>query len=183
MLPNILGRAGAFAALLLASATAARAQSFSATSYELRGPNGKTAALLAMAPNGTPGLWLMDPEGRPRLVLNLYPENDYAPGFGMNDEQGRAVGLFRMAGPNHSPVLVFKSDGQDRMVLGLDMNEAGRAPFLHLGGDGINHLNPPAAPAPSGGGKGDLALTALIALSAGALGGRLSARRKDGASP
>lgn len=176
---NFFGRA---IVLLLAAATFARAQAISATSYELRGPNGKAALMIAMAPNGSPGLWFMDPEGRARMSLGLYPENDFTPGLVLTDEKGQAVGLFRMAGPNHSPVLVFKSDGHDRMVMGLDMNDAGRAPFLHIGGDGLNHLDSPAAPAaPATSGRGDLLLTALIALAAGALGGRLAAR-KNGAS-
>jgi hypothetical protein len=155
----------------------ARAQTISADSFELRGPNGRRAALIAMAPNGSPGIWLMDPQGRPRLELGLYPENDFTPGVVLNDEQGRAAGLFRMAGPNHSPVLVFKADGQDRMVQGLDMNEPSRAPFLTLAGQPGNRFSAPAsAPVAGAGGRGDLLLTALIALAAGALGGRLSSR-------
>jgi len=174
--PNVPGRAVALLGLLLAAAPIARAQPMSATSYELRGPNGKTAAMLAMSPNGSPGLWLMDPEGRPRMSLGLYPENDFTPGLVLTDEKGEAVGLFRMAGPNHSPVVVFKADGSDRMILGLDMNDRGRAPFLTIAGEPGNRLK---ALEPGGGGKSEFLFTALIAFAAGALGGRLSSRRKD----
>lgn len=103
-------------------------QVLSAHEFRLVDKNGAIGAQLAYSGEGTPVLFLFDKNGKPRAEIGTY--GDGLPCVVLMDEQSRAVGLFRLAGANQSPVLVMKSDGRDRMIMGLNMNGPGHEPFL-----------------------------------------------------
>jgi hypothetical protein len=89
---------------------------------------GRTRAELAMSPDGGPGLFFYDTGGRNRLVLGLYaPAEREDPFVVLNDTRQRAAGIFRLVGTQW-PVLVLKSNGADRSILGL--NPGSSEPFL-----------------------------------------------------
>jgi hypothetical protein len=90
---------------------------------------GKPRAELAFSRDGGPALFFYDSQGRNRLVLGLYApaEREY-PFVVLNDTQQLAAGIFRLFGPYETPVVVLKSEGQDRSLLGL--NPGSREPFL-----------------------------------------------------
>lgn len=79
---------------------------------------------------------LYGPDGRERLQLGTY-DGSYSkaekglPLIGFSDNKGGLRLLFRLAGRNESPVLVFKdSHHRDRMVIGLGLNENKEEPFI-----------------------------------------------------
>ena len=72
---------------------------------------------LGQSAEGSPGIWLFDRNGRARLNLGLYDDGNAA--IVLNDDQERAVEIFRTVGPENNPVLVLKSEGKDRLVMGL----------------------------------------------------------------
>jgi hypothetical protein len=121
------------------SATAAPAhpqEVLAAGRIELRDSSGKLRAELAMSADGGPALFFFDSAGKNRLVVGLYsPAESEAPSLVLNDAQQRATGVFRLFGPHDTPVLVLKSQGRDRSVLGLNPNST--EPFLtNYAGDG-----------------------------------------------
>jgi len=97
---------------------------------------GRPRAELALSPDGGPGLFFYDTQGRNRLVLGLYaPSEREYPFVVLNDTQQHAAGIFRLFGGNETPVVVLKNKGRDRSLYGLNPNSA--EPFLTtLGGDG-----------------------------------------------
>lgn len=100
----------------------------SAEQFVLVDSSGKTLAQLAKSGEGTPALFLFDKDKHCRLQAGVY--GDGQPYFGLFDDKNNAVGLFRVAGSQGSPVLVMKSNGRDRMIVGLGMNEAAQEPFI-----------------------------------------------------
>lgn len=90
----------------------------SAESFELTDRNGKKIGLISNSPAGTPGIWLFDRNGKVRLNIGLY-EDDNAT-IVLNDSNEEAVQIFRTVGEKNAPVLVMKHNGQDRIVLGLN---------------------------------------------------------------
>jgi hypothetical protein len=91
--------------------------------------SGKPRAELAFSREGGPALFFYDSHDRNRLVLGLYaPAEDEYPFVVLNDTQQHAAGIFRLFGQYETPVVVLKSEGQDRSLLGL--NPRSREPFL-----------------------------------------------------
>ena len=83
-------------------------------------------------------------DGRPRLQFGTYTA-EFEKGLPMaafSDNNGHIKMLLRLAGPNQSPVIIFKdSKGNDRMVMGLALNDGSEDPFLtYNDGDGIHTL-------------------------------------------
>lgn len=74
-------------------------------------------------------------DGQPRLQMGMYtaPGEKGLPLVGLSDNHGRLRMLFRLAGANESPVIVMKdTNGRDRLVMGLGLNDPQQAPFLSL---------------------------------------------------
>jgi len=103
---------------------------------------------LLWAPAGGGGqLGLMGADGEQRLGLGTY-DGSYAksetglPFVGLSDNRQGLRLLFRLAGKNESPVLVFKDTRhRDRMVIGLGMSDAGEEPFIaFFDASGKKHL-------------------------------------------
>ena len=70
--------------------------------------------------------------------MGLYP--DGLPLVGLFNEKFEAKALLRLAGGNNSPVLVMKNNNQDRIILGLDLQDS-KEPFLvHFDENGQKHL-------------------------------------------
>jgi len=142
----LAGLAGAYAASRLERGGPAPAPLPSATAagpsgvvaarrIELVDSGGRTRAILAMSPDGGPGLFFYDTAGRNRLVLGLYaPAESEFPFVVLNDTQQHAAGIFRLYG-KEDPVVVLKSKGRDRSIYGL--NAGSNEPFLvNYSGDG-----------------------------------------------
>ncbi|HTT09340.1 MAG TPA: hypothetical protein VMG60_00460 [Burkholderiaceae bacterium] len=112
-----------------ADAATAPAEAVIARRIDLVDGTGRVRAQLAVAADGASGLFFFDTAGRNRLVLGTYSkaENEY-PTIVLNDTQQHAAGIFRLFGSKETPVVVFKHDGQDRSIYGL--NPASTEPFL-----------------------------------------------------
>lgn len=63
----------------------------------------------------------MDDNGKARLSMGLY--QDQSAHFGLTDKNGEMIQLMRSFGPLESPLLIFKHQGHDRMILGLNSNQ------------------------------------------------------------
>lgn len=133
----------AFHSAVLAPAVAAEAMRprdvLVSNRIELRDASGRLRAELALSADGGPGLFFFDSEGRNRLVLGLYSkaENE-APSVVLNDPHERAAGIFRLFGPQDTPVVVLKHEGRDRSIYGL--NPQSTDPFLtSYAADGTQH--------------------------------------------
>lgn len=85
---------------------------------EIVGPDGKRQILMATTSEGSPGIWFFDRNGKARMNLGLYGDGNAF--IVLNDENDQAVQIFRTVGGTNAPVLVMKSHGQDRIVLGLN---------------------------------------------------------------
>lgn len=86
--------------------------------------------------NNQPIQDLYGEDGKLRLQIGTYggevsSAEKGLPMIGFSDNQGRLKMLLRLAGQNQSPVLVMKDNQQnDRVVLGLSLNNANEEPFL-----------------------------------------------------
>jgi len=116
--------------------TSAAAQPTSAASVvstrtlEVVGADGRRQLVMGTGTEGSPGIWIYDRNGKVRLSLGLYGDNNAS--IVLNDESEQAVEIFRTVGPHSAPVLVMKAQGRDRIVMGL--NGPGQDPFLVLYG-------------------------------------------------
>jgi hypothetical protein len=110
-----------------------RTSVLSAHALEVVGADGRRQIVMGTSGEGSPGIWIFDRNGRVRLSIGLYGDNNAS--IVLNDENEQAVQIFRTVGPRAAPVLVMKSQGRDRIVMGLD--GTGQDPFLVLyGADG-----------------------------------------------
>jgi len=84
---------------------------------EIIGADGRRQISMGTTSEGTPGIWLFDRNGKARVSIGLYRDGNA--GIVLNDDQERAVEIFRTVGGNSSPVLVMKAEGRDRIIMGL----------------------------------------------------------------
>jgi hypothetical protein len=114
---------------MLPQAAAAAPDVVSASRIRLLDSTGRARAELAMSPDGGPGLFFYDTQGRNRLVLGLYsPAESEYPFVVLNDTHQAAAGIFRLFGAQETPVVVLKNKGADRSIFGL--NPTSTDPFL-----------------------------------------------------
>lgn len=111
---------------IIPSAEAKDEKIITANAFNLVDSQGKLRAQLAFAKEGPPGLWLLDEKGVARVVLGLYA--DGTGHYGLQDKSGRMIQLARSFGAQESPLLIFKTAGQDSMLMGL--NPGNQTPFL-----------------------------------------------------
>ncbi len=97
---------------------------------EVVGADGRRQIVMGTSGEGSPGIWIFDRNGKARLSIGLYGDNNAS--VVLNDESEQAVQIFRTVGERSAPVLVMKSQGRDRIVMGL--NGASQDPFLVLYG-------------------------------------------------
>ena len=112
------------------SESASRAGVLSTHMLEVVGADGRRQIVMGTSGEGSPGIWIFDRNGKARLSIGLYGDNNAS--VVLNDEREQAVQIFRTAGEKSAPVLVMKSQGRDRIVMGL--NGASQDPFLVLYG-------------------------------------------------
>ena len=97
---------------------------------EVVGADGRRRLVMGTGTEGSPGIWIYDRNGKVRLSLGLYGDNNAS--IVLNDESEQAVEIFRTVGAHSVPVLVMKAQSRDRIVMGL--NGPGQDPFLVLYG-------------------------------------------------
>ena len=106
----------------------------STRALEVVGADGRRQIVMGTSGEGSPGIWIFDRNGKVRLSIGLYGDNNSS--IVLNDQNEQAVQIFRTVGPQAAPVLVMKSQGRDRIVMGLDGSS--QDPFLVLyGADGV----------------------------------------------
>lgn len=111
---------GAERFITLAKADTKSVDSIATKSLEIVDSQGRRRILMAASENGNPGIWFFDKRGKNRLTLGLYSDDNAY--IVLNDENNQAVQIFRTVGGSNSPALVMKSNGQDRIVMGLNFN-------------------------------------------------------------
>jgi hypothetical protein len=131
---------GVLAQLLFSPSTAfaGSGQNLSAKSIEIMDENGKKAGVLWSHPDAGGLISLLAPDGKQRIQLGICDgsvskSEKGLPLIGLMDNKGALRLLFRLAGKNESPVLVFKdTKHRDRMVIGLGMNDKSEEPFIAI---------------------------------------------------
>lgn len=120
---------GGFAANLVTPALAENG----ALSYWFLGDNANRKGVESYVNNGYPAQNFYGRDGQLRLQMGTYNAGGEAglPMVGLSDNHGHLKMLFRLAGPNESPVIIMKDNaGRDRVVMGLGLNDAAQDPFL-----------------------------------------------------
>src|SRR5260370_10726157 len=102
----------------------------STRTLEVVGADGRRQLVMGTGTEGSPGIWIYDRNGKVRLSLGLYGDNNAS--IVLNDESEQAVEIFRTVGAHSVPVLVMKAQGPDRIV--MELNGPGQDPFLVLYG-------------------------------------------------
>ena len=77
-------------------------------------------------------LWVYAKDGKHRIQMGTYAAGSEQgqPLLGLSDSQQRIRLLLRLAGPNETPVMIFKDkDGNDRLVLGLNHSGGDESPL------------------------------------------------------
>jgi len=117
-------------------AFASRDQEIHASRIYIHDPSGQGKAVLWGNSNGGGLMELLGPDGKTRIQLGSY-DGSYSqsekglPLIGFSDNGGNLRLLFRLAGRNESPVLVFKDrNHRDRMVIGLGLSDGNEEPFF-----------------------------------------------------
>lgn len=105
----------------------AAGEALSVPSFTLVDAEGRQRILVATSREGSPAMWFFDRNGKARLNLGLYGDDNAF--IVLNDDQERAVEILRTRGPKSAPFLVLKAEGRDRIVMGL--GGAAMDPFLH----------------------------------------------------
>lgn len=90
---------------------------YSATSFNLIGPDGRVTAQLTSSVEGTPAIFFYDENHNVRLNLGIYPGG--SPGVILMDKEGNASAILRLTDDGHTPVLVMKEGGVDKKIIGL----------------------------------------------------------------
>ncbi len=103
-----------------------------ARQVEVVDASGRRAIIIGTGGEGNPGVWFYDRNGKVRLSFGLYGDNNAS--MVLNDEQERAVEIFRTTGTG-DPVLVLKSEGSDRVIMGLKGRKADPA-FVYFDAQG-----------------------------------------------
>jgi hypothetical protein len=111
------GRMGFSLGVPAAHAQGADDDVVSTRQLEVVDAQGRRQIIMGTGGEGTPGVWFLDHNGKTRLSLGLY--GDANASLVLNDDHERAVEIFRTVGAASDPVLVLKSEGADRVIMGL----------------------------------------------------------------
>ena len=108
---------------------AASRDTISTQNLELLDQAGRRRILMSTTAAGAPAIWFFDQDGKSRLNLGLYEDNNAF--IVLNDNTEQAVQIFRTVGKKQAPVIVMKSQGQDRIILGLNENKTADPFFVY----------------------------------------------------
>ena len=127
----------------LATAPAAPSRSHVRASVRVRelrilAPDQSVGVTLGQSSEAGAGIWIGD--ARKRAAVEAGVHGNGFPFLLVSDGAVRNFGLGRVDGVQASPILVFRTDDVVRIVFGLSMTEASRAPFLvRYTADGVKH--------------------------------------------
>ncbi len=97
------------------------------------GPDGRNGGQVYFVDGSGAVISLNAADERQRIQIGTYngPGEKGLPLIGLSDNSGALRLLFRLAGSNQSPLMIFKDrQGRDRMVIGLGLNDPGEEPFI-----------------------------------------------------
>jgi hypothetical protein len=97
------------------------------------GHEGRTLAYLEKSAGDGSAFFFFNRRSHSRLLGGIYPENPANPLLALtpDDATSNVKELFRLAGGNHSGVIVIKDKpATDRLVLGLNLGHPDEEPFL-----------------------------------------------------
>ncbi|MEY4631024.1 MAG: hypothetical protein RIQ81_1144 [Pseudomonadota bacterium] len=97
--------------------------------FKIVDAKGRQRILFGTSQEGSPGIWFFDQNGKSRLNIGIYPDQNAF--VVLNDEREQAAEILRTVGAKQSPVLVMKADARDRIVMGLNFNGKGEPFFVH----------------------------------------------------
>src|SRR5260370_10649817 len=89
----------------------------STRTLEVVGADGRRQLVMGTGTEGSPGIWIYDRNGKVRLSLGLYGDNNAS--IVLNDESEQAAERFRSAGPHSVPGPPTKPQGRARRAAGL----------------------------------------------------------------
>lgn len=98
--------------------------------FELVDDNGRLLATWGLTGEGSGGMWFFDKNGKARLNVGTY--GDGHPMVVLLEPNGNAKGLFRTAGAGNAPVVVLKNQGQDRVILGMDLPTGNQGGLMYI---------------------------------------------------
>lgn len=96
----------------------AKSDALSVQSLQIVDAAGKRRILMTTLADGNPAIWFFDRNGKSKLNLGLYEDDNAF--VVLNDGNEQAVQILRTIGGENSPVLVQKSGGQDKVILRVD---------------------------------------------------------------
>lgn len=88
--------------------------------------HGKTRISLGFSSENSPSIWLFDDNGVARLNMGLYSDGSAV--YGIQDKKGQMIQLTRSYGENEAPLSIYKHNGNDAMIIGL--NPTDLTPFV-----------------------------------------------------
>lgn len=118
--------------LLLGMAAGLQPKTIEAERFILKDAEGVTLAAWAMSPDHTPGMWLFDKSGKPRLSLDV--ARDGAPGVNLYNPDGSLRAALAVR-PDGTPGLGL-ADTRGQIRLSLDLGNDGSSGFNLFGGRG-----------------------------------------------
>lgn len=111
---------------LAPQAIAGKQDIVSARAFHLTDSNGRKRMTLGFSKEGPPAFWMFDPQGKARISIGMY--RDGTGYIGLQDQNNQMTQLLRSYGAKQTPLHIFKINGQDKMILGLNPNST--EPFL-----------------------------------------------------
>jgi hypothetical protein len=115
------------------SASAQSQQTLNAERLYFTGPDGRNGGQVYFVDGSGAIISLNADDQKQRIQIGTYngAGEKGLPFIGLSDNKGDLRLLFRLAGSNESPVLIFKdSQHRDRMVMGLGLNDSAEEPFI-----------------------------------------------------
>lgn len=136
MMILVMSFLGGMCAQLLFSSRQAIAQSqevLRAQRLYFVGPDGRNGGQVYFADGSGAIISLNAADERQRIQIGTYNGTGEKglPLIGLSDNSGALRLLFRLAGSNESPVMIFKDrQGRDRLVIGLGLSDSSEEPFI-----------------------------------------------------
>jgi hypothetical protein len=136
------GFAGGFISNCMFAHAQGYEQVVSAKSFQLVNNAGKVIGFWTTCGADAPCLNFYDANNNVRLQLGLYgaPSEKGLPFVGLFDEKYQIKELLRLYGQAQAPVLVMKNNDQDRVIMGLNLQDSEEPFLVSFGKDGGQHV-------------------------------------------